>query len=252
MYMSQPEINYTHTSNTHTLEGPRMAIPIIFINGMPQSVLDVGCGRGTWLASFREFGVSDIYGVDGVDMDRTSLLFPPNQFLLHDLTTKLDLGRKFDTAVCLEVAEHLDEKDADTLIETLTRHTDTVLFSAACPRQPGQHHVNCQWPDYWQNIFNSYGFTCSDAVRWRVWNTPSLEPWYRQNMFQAKRNPAEAGKEERIRSVIHPDVIRLFEHEIVSLALPSIVENASKGSQSVLWYIITPFKALWNKLARRL
>src|SRR5437899_563547 len=39
----------------------------------PQSVVDIGCGVGTWLAAFKSLGVSDIAGYDGDWVDRRLL-----------------------------------------------------------------------------------------------------------------------------------------------------------------------------------
>ena len=92
------------------------------------------------------------------------------------------------------------------LIVSLVKHADVIMFSAAVPGQPGQHHVNCQWPEYWQEMFNAHGYTCNDLVRWIMWDHADIEPWYRQNMFMATRAPEAAAREDRIRPVVHPDM----------------------------------------------
>src|SRR5271156_2760464 len=71
-----------------------------------KSVIDVGCGIGTWAAAFVANGISDVLGVDGDYVERAQLRISPDQFLAHDLTKSLHLDRTFDLAVCLEVAEH--------------------------------------------------------------------------------------------------------------------------------------------------
>ena len=40
------QIDYTHSENVHTLEGPRVALPIILESVKANSLLDVGCGTG--------------------------------------------------------------------------------------------------------------------------------------------------------------------------------------------------------------
>lgn len=197
-------VNYDHSQNLHTVSGPQAAMPLLFATGMPRSLLDVGCGTGTWLKTAQDFGVADIFGVDGVDVPAEKLLIPAKFFRRQDLTQPWDLGRKFEAAICLEVAEHLPENSALTLVQLLTSHADTIFFSAAAPGQDGQNHINCQWPDYWQKKFNECGFVCSDDVRWRIWRDDRVEPWYRQNLFCARRDPAQAGREERIAAVAHP------------------------------------------------
>ena len=79
-----------------------------------------------------------------------------------------NLEPKFDLALCLEVGEHLESRAAKVLVEALAAHADEIVFSAACPGQPGRHRVNCQWPGYWQGMFDESGFSCSDAIRWRI------------------------------------------------------------------------------------
>lgn len=146
------------------------------------SVLDIGCGRGTWLAQWKTLGVTDILGVDGSYVSAESLVIPPANFRAADLCRPLELGRRFDLVQSLEVAEHLPAAAADTLVSTLTRHGDIVLFSAARPGQGGESHLNEQPYEYWRQLFRQCGYGMYDAVRPLI-NEPSVEPWYRYNTF---------------------------------------------------------------------
>jgi len=245
------EIDYDHSRNLHTVRGAEAALAVFFKDWKPASLLDVGCGTGTWINAALEQGVRDVYGVDGVEIPEESLLFDRERFRNVDLTGPWNLGRRFDVALCLEVAEHLDEIYADGLIESLTRHSDTIVFSAACPGQLGQHHVNCQWPYYWQWIFNSKGFACSDPFRRLIWDMEEIEPWYRQNVFLARRS-GEAGSEPRVPSVKHPTM----DHHSVSSAVlsgeRSMLERVESGYLSMGWYVAVPFRAFAAKIGRRL
>src|SRR5579863_8625346 len=122
-------VDYDHSKNVHTLSGPQAAMPLLFPEGKPRSLLDVGCGTGTWLQAAQEFGIKDIFGVDGVNIPAERLLFPNELFRKQDLTEPWNLGRKFEVVLCLEVAEHLPERSASTLIDSLTSHADTIIFS---------------------------------------------------------------------------------------------------------------------------
>ena len=108
------------------------------------SVLDVGSGQGVWLAVWKELGVDDVVGLDGAYVDQDRLKIPAGQFVAADLGAQFDLGRQFDLVQCLEVAEHLPKASADNLVESLTRHSDIVLFSAAAKRQGGENQINEQ------------------------------------------------------------------------------------------------------------
>jgi hypothetical protein len=103
------------------------------------------------------------------------------EFLAKDLSFPFDLGRRFDLVQCLEVAEHLPERAADGLIDSIVRHGDVVLFSAAVPGQGGTHHVNEQPVEYWRDKFAARGYAAFDVLRPRIWQNPSVAPWFRFN-----------------------------------------------------------------------
>ena len=187
-------IDYDHSRGRHTREGAFAALSAVFRTMPPASLLDVGCGTGTWLRAATELGVRFVVGVDGIAVPEDTLHLVEQHIKILDLSRPFDLGRQFEMALCLEVAEHLPEASAHGLISSITRHADVVLFSAACPGQPGQHHVNCRWPEYWQAHFNSLGYACHDTVRWKIWHDENIEPWYRQNMFLAEKSPSTAGQ----------------------------------------------------------
>lgn len=145
------------------------------------SVADFGCGRGAWLAEWLAAGVEDVQGVDGPYVDADQLLVPPERFAPHDLESPLDLERRFDLVQCLEVAEHLAPCHAGVLVDTLTHHSDAVLFSAAVPGQGGKHHVNERPLDFWRRLFRDRGYVAIDAVRPSLAGAADVEPWYRYN-----------------------------------------------------------------------
>jgi SAM-dependent methyltransferase len=172
-----------------------VVVPIVVDRLHPGSVLDVGCGRGTWLHVFADAGVSDIFGVDGPHIAVSDLEIPNDRFRPHDLDEPFDLGRRFDLVTCLEVGEHLDERAAPTLVSSLVAHAPAVLFSAAIPAQGGAGHVNERWPSYWAELFGAHGYRAIDLVRPLVWNDDRVAFWYAQNtvLYLAADRPDPAG-----------------------------------------------------------
>lgn len=246
-------IDYDHSGNVHTLEGARAAIPRMFEDRLPDSVLDVGCGSGTWMCAAAELGIGDVVGIDGIGPPAIGDLRPSGSFHLVDLNQDWSLGRRFDAILCLEVAEHLNADAGSRLLDGLVAHSDTVFFSAACPGQPGQHHINCQWPEHWQRAFNERGFVCNDEIRWKLWSDPRIEVWYRQNLFIARRSP-NAGNEPRIASVIHPEFAANFRSpdSIPAPTNADVVTQIEHGLLPFSWYCFSPIRALWRKSLRRL
>ena len=88
-----------------------VVVPLVVQLLHPRSVVDVGCGTGTWLKVFEEQGVSDFCGLDG-DYVGEALEIPTDHFVPADLRMGVTLDRRFDLAVSLEVAEHLPEESA--------------------------------------------------------------------------------------------------------------------------------------------
>jgi hypothetical protein len=181
----------------------RIILPIIFDLIKPQSIVDVGCGVGTWLSVAGELGVRNLTGFEGnwvKDVLREEGNFSIN---LSDLERKIATADRFDLAMCLEVAEHLSEPRADSLVADLCSLSDVVLFGAAIPGQGGTGHVNEQWQSYWANNFQKNGFLAYDVIRPEVWTNDQVEPWYRQNILLYSRKPLPGYRAARMIDVVH-------------------------------------------------
>ena len=215
-------------------------VPLVLdLVGPVHSVLDVGCGIGTWLTAFAECGVDDLVGVDGPYVNRRQLLVPPDAFVPHDLAEPLQLGRTFDLVVSLEVAEHVPASRADNFVGLLCQHArQAILFSAAPPGQGGKHHVNEQWPSYWIPRFAERGFQAFDAVRPRVWENPRVEWWYRQNSFLFARDAAAerlaAAAPVQLLDVVHPAGARQTLPDVMWHLLPEPAIVALRRAKRLL------------------
>lgn len=204
---------YTFTHDVHTMESPRQVVPWLMKQFNPKSVLDVGCGIGTWLKAFQEASVSDFFGIDGSHTEPQGLLIPSSSFKAVDLNQSWQLNRKFDLAICLEVAEHLTEKASADLVKALTEHASTIIFGAAVPYQGGQNHINEQWPSYWQEKFGQHSFYFHDILRPVFWNNSQVQWWYKQNAFVVNREPSTG----TILPTIHPDAYAERSQEYTNL-----------------------------------
>jgi len=157
--------------------------PLIVEATNAKSVIDIGCGIGAWLKAFREQGIDNIYGVDGPWVDLDELLIPKGKFTVRELEKSIVIDRTADLVITLEVAEHVSAASADAFVDGLVRIAPVILFSAAIPMQGGVHHVNEQWPDYWEKKFKERGFVAVDYIRRKVWADERVSFFYAQNMI---------------------------------------------------------------------
>lgn len=169
-------------------------VPLVMDLVAPASVVDLGCGRGLWLAEFRRHGVERSLGLDGSHLDPNRLEIPPGSFMQVDLEQPLAIPGRFDLAVCLEVVEHLTETAGRAAVDALAAAAPIVLFSAAVPLQGGSHHINEQWPGYWMSLFAAHGFRAIDFIRPHIRDNPRVAWWYRQNLIMFASEDALAAR----------------------------------------------------------
>ena len=148
-----------------------------------QSVIDFGCGVGGWLTQFQKVNSCNIQGLDFGDADKSQLLIPENNFKKIDLSQAVDLKKKYDLCISLEVAEHIQPEFEDVFIDNLCRHSDIILFSAAMKGQGGTGHVNEQKISYWVKKFQKRDYTYYDFIRPHFWYDTDIDVWYKQNML---------------------------------------------------------------------
>ncbi|HYD19846.1 MAG TPA: methyltransferase domain-containing protein [Flavipsychrobacter sp.] len=197
--------------------------PVLFEYIKPASVLDIGCGVGTWLSVLQnDYQISDILGVDGDYVNRDKLYIPPDKFQSHDLKTYFRVPKKFDLAISVEVGEHLPDSSADAFVKSLTDAADVVLFSAALKGQGGTFHVNEQYPEYWAEKFLKQDFIPIDCIRKKIWHNDKIEVWYRQNILLFIKKPVyeqrfadKLGKEKertdpKFLTRIHPSLFSYY------------------------------------------
>lgn len=165
------------------LASARAVVPLACALIAPTSAVDIGCGQGLWLKACTENGIEDVRGYDGEYVERNKLHVPQEKFVATDLEKKIEFGRTFDMAICLEVAEHISDNASRTLVENLTTAAPVVLFSAAIPGQGGVHHINEQWPDYWEVRFKEKGYVPVDCIRRHVLGNNKVAFFYAQNIL---------------------------------------------------------------------
>ena len=173
---------FFNNRRSYPLEAAKIVVPEIIKIFNPGSVVDVGCGDAAWLSIFKDYGVSEIFGIDGDYVSVNDLHINIDSFMSYDLNKPL-LLKKFDLAICLEVAEHLEYTSSDVIVETLINFSDNIVFSAAIPGQGGTGHINEQPHSFWVNKFIDHGYKVSDYLRVKFMEDKRVPFWYRQNIL---------------------------------------------------------------------
>jgi SAM-dependent methyltransferase len=231
-------------------------VPLLIDMINPRSVVDVGCGPGSWLEAFMERGIDDVLGVEGAWLDTSVLRIPSDNLKIHDVTRPLKLDRQFDLALSLEVGEHLPEVAAGQLVATLTSLAPVVVFSAAAPLQGGTHHVNERWPGYWAELFSAHGFRAVDSLRPRIWLDDEIAWYYRQNMFLAVRED-QLGRYQALRDdldrtqghvlpLVHPE-----RYVRVARLSPVRLKDSAMGTAYERWPAIRQLRDAIRRLSAR-
>ena len=153
------------------------------------SIVDFGCGLGAWLYAAKEYGAREVHGIDGEYTNLEHLLIEPSEFSALDLRQQVDLGKRFDVAMSVEVVEHIDDRYSDVFIDNLCRHADRILFSGAYPGQGGVDHVNEQPLDYWTDKFGQRGYALDDCIRPLLQDEIQVGSWYRSNIVVFVKRP---------------------------------------------------------------
>lgn len=125
--------------------------------GLPETMIDVGCGTGHTVEFSERLGVRSA----GIEVAPVNVFGGMRgTYYHHDLTEPLVtwLSKSYEMVFCWEVAEHLPEEAADTLVNNLEFLTEKYLiFSAAHAGQGGDHHLNEQDFPYWKDKLEYFG-----------------------------------------------------------------------------------------------
>ncbi len=126
-------------------------------NISPKKVLDVGCAKGFLVEALRDRGV-DCYGIDISSYAISQVRDDIKPYCRVGSVLDPFPESHYDLITCIEVLEHLPEKDAEKAVENLCRHSDDIIFSSTPSDFKETTHVNVQPPEYWIKMFSKFGF----------------------------------------------------------------------------------------------
>ena len=160
-----------------------------------KSLIDVGSATGHYLKTCIDAGVDDVMGLEGSPEAFKKLIVDKKYVIMHDFRDPYTFHRKWDLAISIEVAEHIDGIYADNYVKILTDSSDTVLLTAAPPGQGGTAHVNEQPQEWWIARFSTFGFAYDKATTRQVKEGIEeaeekgfgVAPWLKPNVMVFRR-----------------------------------------------------------------
>lgn len=145
----------------------------------PESVVDFGCGIGSYLESayfhklvFKGFEISK-------DAWKYTLPFVSEYIFYWDCTQSVSWTHRFyDCVLSFETAEHIEPDGTDQFVKNLISFTGKhLLFTAAPPGQQGTGHINLHPREFWIEQFTKE-LTYDEALtkdisdNWRILGAP--------------------------------------------------------------------------------
>ncbi len=131
--------------------------------GKPQfSVLELGCGGGSFAAFLGAQGIKDYLGVDVNTVAYTHSPWIRDRqahFRLLNLQQDIDFGSTFDLVCTFEVLEHIREDKLDHLVGTIARHVgpSSIFLGTASLLEDGDVHVTVKERPFWLAKFAVHG-----------------------------------------------------------------------------------------------
>jgi predicted RNA methylase len=153
----------------------------------PKRIIDFGCGTGDLARAFASRGVT-VVAIDGYstpDFSAYSNIHFTKVDLNNVAATQKFLKQfeaKFDLAISIEVAEHLNPDVSSSFIEWMTSMADVIVFSAAVPSQDGDGHINCRSRSDWYQFIKQHEYVIADTLRQHFTLNPRLGLWHKFNI----------------------------------------------------------------------
>lgn len=107
-----------------------------------KQLIDLGCGRATYLRYLHDIGFELLRGIEGTALSN----FDYGNVRVADLSEPI-IPDVTGNVICLEVGEHIFEPYLDKFLDNIKKHVSQdgkILLSWGVPGQEGVGHVSCR------------------------------------------------------------------------------------------------------------
>jgi len=156
---------YTYTDELNHAYGELADIISPYITG--KSLVDIGCGSGLLLHLITQRRPLESYiGVDFKQSpDHITYQSVRNHYRFLDLTKPQQNPTKMETALCIEVLEHIHRNKMDRVLQNIDRLVQKrLILSVAKPGQWGDGHITCMPKFWWIDKFTKSTFDYNSTL----------------------------------------------------------------------------------------
>lgn len=127
------------------------------------SLIDFGCGTGSFIGGALEGGALEVMGIDIGGSEFITEYCPEEvaAYISYGNVGKMIEAGKWDCVLSIEVAEHLLPSEADIFVDNLVRAARGLIIMTASPKG-GFYHLNPQPKRYWIEKFLDRGYLYSE------------------------------------------------------------------------------------------
>lgn len=155
------------------------ALAEFFTDENAKSVVDLGCGTGSYVKVLRQVKIK----CDGFDGNPNTPKITDDVAQVADLSQPLDLCKRYDWVLSLEVGENIPKEFEENFIRNLDRHNiQGIVLSWAVEGQGGFYHFNERNNDYIKKIMENYGYT-NDIFSEKYLRSKSSFWWFKNSLM---------------------------------------------------------------------
>lgn len=143
--------NHDWYGNSEVFRCPGVRLIPQYENHIKGKIIDLGCGRGHTVISLRDKG----FKCDGVDQIEMSA-----EMMVGDITKDIINKGDYDSSICIDVIEHLTDKQLRGLWLNLakTKYQAFSIHNGPSWCDGINLHINIKTFEQWENIITSLGF----------------------------------------------------------------------------------------------
>lgn len=200
-------------------------------------------GVGTFLRAAQEsFHIKDDKAllIEGDYVDKEMLVVSRECYHSWNLEKRIQTNRRYDLAICLEVAEHLRPARAKSFVQDVTKISDCILFSAAVPYQGGENHLNEQPLAYWLKLFGEKEYEGIDIIRPQIQYDEEIPFWYGQNTVVLVKHNSDVAK-AFLRKAIWLPPLNMIRYDMIKAKM-DIYDDVKDEFLFRVWYRIHRYK----------